>query len=173
MVSASSKSPFLQIPLRPQNFPPLTLSPIPSLTPSSFPPLQPSPPLPISTLALPRKHPHRNPSTKRIEKPKSALTNAVCFRDGNSRVCTHKAGLIRKYGLNICRQCFREKSQDIGFTKVRFLPLPPFPEFSLFPRFFSAIRYVLGWGGGKREEFGRRVFLISPPLFLIDLGMDG
>ncbi|KAI4205653.1 MAG: hypothetical protein LQ348_001158 [Seirophora lacunosa] len=33
------------------------------------------------------------------------------------RVCTHKAGLIRKYGLNICRQCFREKSQDIGFTK--------------------------------------------------------
>ncbi|EME86182.1 uncharacterized protein MYCFIDRAFT_9987, partial [Pseudocercospora fijiensis CIRAD86] len=35
------------------------------------------------------------------------------------RVCTHKAGLIRKYGLNICRQCFREKSNDIGFTKVR------------------------------------------------------
>ncbi|KAI4092549.1 MAG: hypothetical protein LQ344_003395 [Seirophora lacunosa] len=34
------------------------------------------------------------------------------------RVCTHKAGLIRKYGLNICRQCFREKSQDIGFTKA-------------------------------------------------------
>lgn len=37
----------------------------------------------------------------------------------HSRVCTHKAGLIRKYGLNICRQCFREKSTDIGFTKVR------------------------------------------------------
>jgi small subunit ribosomal protein S29e len=36
------------------------------------------------------------------------------------RVCTHKAGLIRKYGLNICRQCFREKSQDIGFIKVSF-----------------------------------------------------
>jgi small subunit ribosomal protein S29e len=35
------------------------------------------------------------------------------------RVCTHKAGLIRKYGLNICRQCFREKSTDIGFIKVR------------------------------------------------------
>lgn len=36
----------------------------------------------------------------------------------NSRVCTHRAGLIRKYGLNICRQCFREKSADIGFIKV-------------------------------------------------------
>ncbi|KAF2429775.1 hypothetical protein EJ08DRAFT_590220 [Tothia fuscella] len=35
------------------------------------------------------------------------------------RVCAHNAGLIRKYGLNICRQCFRERSVDIGFTKVR------------------------------------------------------
>jgi len=47
----------------------------------------------------------------------------------HSRVCTHKAGLIRKYGLNICRQCFREKSQDIGFTKVR--PSPQLFRFQL------------------------------------------
>ncbi|TPX72804.1 hypothetical protein SpCBS45565_g00303 [Spizellomyces sp. 'palustris'] len=37
------------------------------------------------------------------------------------RVCAHQAGLIRKYNLNICRQCFREYSQDIGFIKVCFL----------------------------------------------------
>lgn len=37
----------------------------------------------------------------------------------DSRICTHRAGLIRKYGMNICRQCFREKSSDIGFNKVR------------------------------------------------------
>ncbi|KAI2817576.1 hypothetical protein CBS63078_5004 [Aspergillus niger] len=36
------------------------------------------------------------------------------------RVCSHRAGLIRKYGMNICRQCFREKSSDIGFHKVGF-----------------------------------------------------
>jgi hypothetical protein len=41
------------------------------------------------------------------------------IRANYSRVCTHPAGLIRKYGLNICRQCFREKSADIGFVKVR------------------------------------------------------
>lgn len=41
-----------------------------------------------------------------------------------SRVCTHKAGLIRKYGLDICRQCFREKSADIGFVKVRLKSCP-------------------------------------------------
>lgn len=37
----------------------------------------------------------------------------------SSRVCKHKAGLIRKYDLNLCRQCFREKAKDIGFNKVR------------------------------------------------------
>lgn len=37
-----------------------------------------------------------------------------------SRVCKHKAGLIRKYDLNLCRQCFREKAKDIGFNKVSF-----------------------------------------------------
>lgn len=36
-----------------------------------------------------------------------------------SRACAHQAGIIRKYGLMICRQCFREKSKDIGFIKVR------------------------------------------------------
>lgn len=43
----------------------------------------------------------------------------------NSRVCKHKAGLIRKYELNLCRQCFREKAKDIGFNKVRRRSLSP------------------------------------------------
>ncbi|KAJ2727043.1 40S ribosomal protein S29 [Coemansia sp. Benny D115] len=34
------------------------------------------------------------------------------------RVCAHQAGLIRKYNLDLCRQCFREYANDIGFTKV-------------------------------------------------------
>ncbi|KAJ1676549.1 40S ribosomal protein S29, partial [Spiromyces aspiralis] len=33
------------------------------------------------------------------------------------RVCTHHSGLIRKYAMNICRQCFREHANDIGFNK--------------------------------------------------------
>lgn len=43
----------------------------------------------------------------------------------NSRVCKHKAGLIRKYDLNLCRQCFREKAKDIGFNKVRYIAPRP------------------------------------------------
>lgn len=39
------------------------------------------------------------------------------------RVCSNQHGLIRKYGLYMCRQCFRVYANDIGFTKVGpFLP---------------------------------------------------
>ena len=38
-----------------------------------------------------------------------------CF---DSRVCNNTHGLIRKYGLMICRRCFREYAVDIGFKKV-------------------------------------------------------
>ena len=51
-----------------------------------------------------------------VHQRKEHMADAQIFY---SRVCTHKAGLIRKYGLNICHQCFREKSTDIGFIKVR------------------------------------------------------
>jgi small subunit ribosomal protein S14 len=31
--------------------------------------------------------------------------------------CGRKRGIIRKYGLRLCRQCFREKAEEIGFKK--------------------------------------------------------
>ena len=37
-----------------------------------------------------------------------------------SRVCANKHGLIRKYSLNMCRQCFRQYAKDIGFKKVHY-----------------------------------------------------
>ncbi|BBN11835.1 small subunit ribosomal protein S29e [Marchantia polymorpha subsp. ruderalis] len=35
------------------------------------------------------------------------------------RVCGNGHGLIRKYGINTCRQCFRIYAKDIGFVKYR------------------------------------------------------
>jgi len=35
------------------------------------------------------------------------------------RVCHSVRGLIRKYGLDLCRRCFREYANDIGFVKYR------------------------------------------------------
>ncbi len=31
--------------------------------------------------------------------------------------CGRKRGLVRKYGLHMCRQCFRETAKQLGFEK--------------------------------------------------------
>ncbi len=33
------------------------------------------------------------------------------------RMCGRAGGHIQKYGLKLCRQCFREIAKDIGFKK--------------------------------------------------------
>lgn len=33
------------------------------------------------------------------------------------RICGNYRGLIRKYGLYICRKCFRERAESLGFRK--------------------------------------------------------
>ncbi|VVA11957.1 PREDICTED: 40S ribosomal [Prunus dulcis] len=35
------------------------------------------------------------------------------------RVCGNPHGLIRKYALMCCRQCFRSNAKEIGFIKYR------------------------------------------------------
>jgi small subunit ribosomal protein S29e len=35
------------------------------------------------------------------------------------RICGNGKGLIRKYGLYVCRQCFRENHDNLGFHKVQ------------------------------------------------------
>ena len=32
-------------------------------------------------------------------------------------LCDRKRGLVRRYGLNLCRQCFRDKAIELGFKK--------------------------------------------------------
>lgn len=46
------------------------------------------------------------------KKRKYGLGNSVCRRCGNTGM-----GIIRKYGLNYCRQCFREIAKELGFRK--------------------------------------------------------
>ena len=33
------------------------------------------------------------------------------------RRCGRKQGLVGKYDINLCRQCFREVARDMGFRK--------------------------------------------------------
>uniref|UniRef100_A0A8C6GSW6 Small ribosomal subunit protein uS14 n=1 Tax=Mus spicilegus TaxID=10103 RepID=A0A8C6GSW6_MUSSI len=37
---------------------------------------------------------------------------------GSCHVCSNHHGLICKYGLNMCRQCFCQYVKDIGFIKL-------------------------------------------------------
>ncbi|XP_036622597.1 40S ribosomal protein S29-like [Trichosurus vulpecula] len=41
------------------------------------------------------------------------------FGQGTWSCCVglNQHGLIRKYGLNMCRQCFRQYAKDISFIK--------------------------------------------------------
>jgi small subunit ribosomal protein S29e len=33
------------------------------------------------------------------------------------RVCKGTAGIIKKYGMNICRRCFKDQALQMGFRK--------------------------------------------------------
>lgn len=74
----------------------------------------------------------------------------------NSRVCANQWGIIRKYNLNICRQCFREYAKDIGFVKVRVessrADLAPF-RFSA-EALFSAPAHPSAAGSSRRGARG-------------------
>ena len=48
-----------------------------------------------------------------------------------SRVCGNHWGIIRKYTLGVCRQCFRDYAKDMGFKKVRYLPCAGPGDFAL------------------------------------------
>ncbi|XDV41081.1 hypothetical protein PO909_010012 [Leuciscus waleckii] len=58
------------------------------------------------------------------------------------RVCSNRHGLIRKYGLNMCRQCFRQYAKDIGFVKASFVSciLDPFIHALCFINVFMLFR---------------------------------
>ncbi|KAJ0029978.1 hypothetical protein Pint_13523 [Pistacia integerrima] len=45
------------------------------------------------------------------------------------RVCGNPHGLIRKYGLMCCRQCFRSNAKEIGFIKVSVIFMSEFVEY--------------------------------------------
>lgn len=33
------------------------------------------------------------------------------------KYCGRKRGLVRRYGLNVCRQCFWDNARELGFKK--------------------------------------------------------
>jgi len=38
-------------------------------------------------------------------------------RESGCRRCGRKRGMVRRHGLRLCRQCFRDIAPEIGFKK--------------------------------------------------------
>ena len=49
--------------------------------------------------------------------PKHPRQNAKGSFERGCRICQRRRGVIRQYGLNICRRCFRERAEHLGFKK--------------------------------------------------------
>lgn len=52
-----------------------------------------------------------------VARPQKYKRPRKCEGERFCQFCGRADGLIRKYGLQICRQCFREKAVDLGFAK--------------------------------------------------------
>ena len=68
-------------------------------------------------------------SKKQIENKPAKLARFLKFNSAKKRKfgksvnpcrkCGRKGGVIRKYGLLYCRQCFREEADKLGFKKYQ------------------------------------------------------
>jgi small subunit ribosomal protein S29e len=83
-------------------------------------PLLPFPPLRLASPASPRPRCCRPCSSCQSTMPNLSYTHPRKYGPGSRtcRVCGNTHGLIRKYGINMCRRCFREKAVEIGFKKM-------------------------------------------------------
>lgn len=57
-----------------------------------------------------------------MSKEKSTDSNAPVKKFGRGAneclMCGRKQGLVRRYNIMLCRQCFRENATRIGFKKM-------------------------------------------------------
>jgi len=52
------------------------------------------------------------------KKTESGKNKKADSRTLRCNVCATNRGMIHKYGLHICRRCFREVAKNIGFEKL-------------------------------------------------------
>lgn len=60
---------------------------------------------------------HKPIKLKKFKKHNTPKKRKTGVNKSPCRLCGRVGGHIQKYGLNICRQCFRENAEKIGFKK--------------------------------------------------------
>ncbi|MEA3379058.1 MAG: 30S ribosomal protein S14 [Nanoarchaeota archaeon] len=54
---------------------------------------------------------------KKYQKHNAPKKRSTGINTRPCRICGRIGGHIQKYGLHICRQCFRENAKKLGFKK--------------------------------------------------------
>jgi len=60
---------------------------------------------------------HKPHKVKRYDKFNKARPRKVGKNVNKCRKCGRKGGIINKYNIRYCRQCFREEAEKLGFSK--------------------------------------------------------
>ncbi len=60
---------------------------------------------------------HKPAKLKKFLKHNVPKKRSTGFSNYACEICGRKGGHIKKYGLRLCRHCFREIAKDIGFKK--------------------------------------------------------
>ncbi len=56
-------------------------------------------------------------SENKSKRPNISKTDRELKRSRKCRFCGAQRGLIRKYNLYICRRCFNDNAEELGFKK--------------------------------------------------------
>ncbi len=60
---------------------------------------------------------HKPAKLKKFLKHNVPKKRSTGFSNYTCEICGREGGHIKKYGLRLCRHCFREIAKDIGFKK--------------------------------------------------------
>ncbi|MBD3312080.1 30S ribosomal protein S14 [archaeon] len=62
---------------------------------------------------------HKKVKAAKFKKHNFPKKRSIAGRSRRCTICLRRGAHISKYGLHLCRQCFREKASELGFKKYR------------------------------------------------------
>jgi len=62
---------------------------------------------------------HKKVKAAKYKKHNMPKVRSIAGRSRRCTICLRRGAHISRYGLHLCRHCFREKAADLGFKKYR------------------------------------------------------
>jgi len=58
-----------------------------------------------------------NDDAKKVDRHNTKKIRSPKLKEFHCRICGGQRGMIRKYGINLCRRCFKDYAEKLGFRK--------------------------------------------------------